>query len=95
VSLDPKNSVGATRQLGNIYERLNAARRRRERLLETPFPANDDRQVPRRRAAAESFPALKKPRPEPPVRAAREWSRAVPWLLGALIFAVVSAFAVG
>jgi hypothetical protein len=75
--------------MGNIYDRLEDARKKRERALETPHPANDDRpQLP--------FPKLKPPVDFPaetlPQPSFIEW--AAPVLLALAIFAVIFAFAV-
>ena len=94
-SRDPLDA-GSEQRSGNIYDRLEAARRKRERILRTPYPANDDHKAPAARPVSETFPALKPPRDvTPSTTGAPQWSRAVPWLLGALIFAVIFAFAVG
>lgn len=85
------------RSVGNIYDRLDAARRKREQALETPTPANDDRETMSKPtpAAKRVFPTLKPPRHDfaeevsPP-----RWDWAVPWLLGIAIFAVIFVFAV-
>ena len=85
------------RSVGNIYDRLDAARRKREKALETPTPANDDRETMSKSAPAADrvFPTLKPPRYDfaenvsPP-----RWEWAVPWLLGLAIFAVIFVFAV-
>ena len=95
--MDSNGPVGAAadRQLGNIYDRLDAARRRRERLLRTPEAANDDRQVTKPRAPSEVFPRLKPPRVQGPGHGpAPRRDAALPWLLGALIFVLIFVFAV-
>ena len=85
------------RSVGNIYDRLDAARRKREQVLDTPAPANDDRETMSTptRAANRVFPTLKPPRPDfsEEVSPSR-WEWAVPWLLGLAIFAVIFVFAV-
>ncbi len=86
----------AEQSTGNIYHRLNVARRKRERILDTPSPANDDRQASRVPSQAKVFPTLKPPRTDVPDMAdGKNWSWAVPWLIGATIFAVIFGFAVG
>jgi hypothetical protein len=85
------------RNVGNIYERLDAARRKREKVLETPTPANDDRETMRQPipAASRAFPNLKPPRRDVTNETAPpRWDWAVPWLLGLAIFAVIFVFAV-
>lgn len=81
--------------VGNIYDRLDAARQRRERILDTPSPANDDRRTSRKPDADYVFPTLKPPRPDmPDVAVERSWAWTVPWLVGAAIVAVIFVFAV-
>ncbi len=92
------DEVRGERNVGNIYERLEDARRKRDRALDTPAPANDDRRAQRTmpEPVTRSFPTLK-----PPVQnlhdtaTERSLDWAVPWLLGFLIFAVIFGFAVG
>lgn len=78
------------RSVGNIYDRLEDARRQRERALDTPSAANDDR--PQR-----AFPRLKPPADFPPETAPQpslaEW--AAPFLIALAIFAVIFVYAVG
>lgn len=85
------------RSVGNIYDRLDAARRKREQILDTPPPANDDRRAVTKPApAVRAFPKLKPPRTESaPEGTVRNWDRLLPWLLGFAIFVVIFAFAVG
>lgn len=86
----------ADQNIGNIYERLNLARRKRERILDTPSPANDDREASRIMSRTRTFPTLKPPRADMPdigVEKGLAWT--VPWLIGATIFAVIFGFAVG
>lgn len=99
MALDNKNSTSrrSDQSVGNIYDRLNAARRKREQVLDTPKPANDDRKTMSKPAptADRVFPTLKPPRHDfaeevsPP-----KWDWAVPWILGLAIFAVIFVFAV-
>ncbi len=86
------------RNVGNIYERLEDARRKRERALDTPAPANDDRRARHAMSApvTRSFPTLKPPATDIQDTATErslDWT--VPWFLGFLIFAVIFGFAVG
>lgn len=98
MGFEPKQSASHrdNRRLGNIYDRLDAARRQREQILEPPEPANDDRRAeahakPRPRP----FPTLKPPRAVPTRDTeVRRWDWIVPWLLGAAIFALIFWFAV-
>lgn len=86
------------RNVGNIYERLEEARRKREQVLDTPEPANYDRRTESKASASlrRAFPTLKPPAPDFADNAVeRRFDWAVPWLLGLLIFAVIFAFAVG
>lgn len=90
--------IRGDRNVGNIYERLEDARRKRERALETAEPANDDRRALTAMSTAVSrgFPTLKPPASDMPDGATeRRFDWAVPWLLGLLIFAVIFGFAVG
>ncbi len=98
MSLDTKTPAVSRedRSVGNIYDRLEVARRKRERVLETPAPANVDRRAlsttpgPRR-----AFPKLKPPRADmPEYGTAGRWDWVVPWLLGLAIFLLIFAFAV-
>ncbi|MEO1536293.1 MAG: hypothetical protein AAFR73_01055 [Pseudomonadota bacterium] len=85
------------RAVGNIYERLNAARRKREEVLEVPIPANVDQQssAPCAQPKRRPFPTLKPPRSENTKETLyRNWEIAVPWLLGLAIFALIFWFAV-
>lgn len=98
MSLDTNNPVSnrEDRNVGEIYDRLDAAQRQREDILETPAPANDDRRTvsmpPRRRRP---FPKLKPPRRENlGSGAARSWDWATPWALGLAIFILIFVFAV-
>ena len=86
------------RGVGNIYERLEDARRKRERALETPAPANDDRHAQHKSPAPvkRTFPTLKPPKRDMQDTASErslDWT--IPWVLGFLIFAVIFVFAVG
>lgn len=73
--------------MGNIYERLDDARRKRERLLDTPPAAN---------RAKPPFPRLKAPLGNPTVtdapRRGPGWM--LPVLLALAIFGVIFVFAV-
>ena len=83
------------RNAGNIFERLDAARRVREHILDTPEPANDDRRTPRPMTTRTVFPTLKPPHQDMPDAAEeRSWAWLVPWIIGAAILAVIFAFAV-
>ncbi len=92
------DEIRGERNVGNIYERLEDARRKRERILHTSAPANDDR---RAQSAVSTpvnrgFPTLKPPASDMSDGATErslDWT--VPWLLGLLIFAVIFGFAVG
>ncbi len=90
--------VRTERNVGNLYERLEDARRKREQILETPAPANVDRRTQKTVSMplSRSFPTLKPPAQdvaENPSGSRLDW--AVPWLLGLVIFGVIFAFAVG
>lgn len=99
LSLDTSDTVEerVERGVGNIYERLDAARRKREEILDIPEPANEDRRAAvKSRVPDRVFPTLKPPRPPMPVVATEpKYDRFVPWFLGLLIFVVIFAFAVG
>ncbi|MEL7152034.1 MAG: hypothetical protein AAGK71_14950 [Pseudomonadota bacterium] len=98
MGFESKYSVASRtdRSVGNIYDRLDAARRQREQVLETPEPANDDhvaREMSQQRTRP--FPTLKPPRPVMEQETAlRRWDWIVPWLLGVAIFALIFWFAV-
>ena len=96
MALDNKGRVEtrADRNVGNIYKRLDEARRQREQALETPPPANLDREA--RLSKPRPFPRLKPPRNDMPTVAEPhrlEWM--VPVVLGLAILAVIMGFAVG
>ena len=97
MSLDTNNPVPnrEDRSVGNIYDRLDAARRKREQILETPVPANDDRRAETTPSVHRPFPKLKPARSNTLVaRAGRRWDWAMPWALGLAIFVLIFAFAV-
>ena len=86
------------RNVGNRYERLENARRKRERALKTSAPANDDRRTQNAmsKPVNRGFPTLKPPASDMSDGATErslDWT--IPWLLGLLIFAVIFGFAVG
>ena len=81
------------RGVGNIYQRLDEARRQREQALDTPAPANIDREA--RPDAKRPFPKLKPPVDESPTVAEPsrlEWM--LPLALSVVILAVIVGFAV-
>ena len=88
VSSNDRKETRQDRSVGNIYERLDDARKKREKALETPPPANHSKRP---------FPKLKPPvdfPPEPGPRPSRlEW--AAPILLSLAIFGLLVAYAVG
>lgn len=91
------DQTGQERNVGNIYARLNAARRQRERVLETPLPANvDPGNAVVKRAMKRPFPTLKPPAREmPDIAGERKLDWTIPWLIGFVIFAIIFGFAVG
>ena len=84
------------RSVGNIYDRLDAARQQREKVLETPPAANTDRRAETAATAAPlAFPTLKPPRSQTLANPSqRRWDWIAPWLIGAAIFVLIFAFAV-
>ncbi len=93
----PEN-VRSERNVGNLYERLEDARRQRAEILETPEPANVDRRAKGATSMplSRSFPTLKPPADnlsENTTDHSLDW--VVPWFLGALILAVILGFALG
>jgi len=98
VALETKHPVHSRgdRSVGNIYERLDAARRQREQVLETPAPANDDRRAQNKQLPhARTFPKLKPPKTDlPKDTVVRRWDWIAPWLVGAAIFVLIFGFAV-
>lgn len=93
----PTGNPGGERNVGNIYDRLDEARRKRERILETPPPANDDRRAKNvSKPVSRSFPTLKPPASDAQDAVGeRDLDWTIPWLLGLVIFAVIFGFAVG
>ncbi|MEM7720105.1 MAG: hypothetical protein AAF222_12965 [Pseudomonadota bacterium] len=84
------------RTAGNLYDRLDAARQQRAEVLAPLEAANDDHRtgVPSR-DASKTFPTLKPARREARLaRTVRRWDWLVPWVLGALIVALMFGFAV-
>ncbi|MGR3512164.1 MAG: hypothetical protein ACU0GG_05325 [Paracoccaceae bacterium] len=98
MGLEPGYPVNdrSERKVGNIYDRLDAARRQREQVLATPEPANDDRRAaPPRVTPTKALPKLKPPAPGyAELPEARRWDWIAPWLVGAAIFALIFWFAV-
>ena len=81
------------RGVGNIYERLDQARRQREQALDTPVPANIDRKAPMQ--TQRPFPILKPPADDTPTVAEpsrMEWM--LPIAIGLVILAVIVGFAI-
>ncbi len=84
------------RSKGNIYDRLEAARQQREKVLDTPTPANDSRTPTRPTSRPQSFPTLKPQAPDI-LSETRESSFGwgVPLLLALVILGLIFSFAVG
>lgn len=87
---------GAGRTVGNLYDRLDAARQQRAEVLTPLEAANDDHRTSRpSRSTRPAFPTLKPARPETTLsRATGQWHWIVPWLLVALIVTLIFRFAV-
>ena len=83
--------------VGNIYDRLEDARKKRAQILETPEPANQDWEARRRRVSSrQSFPTLKPPKPQAaePAPRPRQFGWTAPLALSLLILLVLFVYAV-
>lgn len=95
---NPQAKPGIDRSVGNIYERLDQARRKRDKILDPPAPANSDEKVKGTPVIRQrSFPKLQPQLPQlemPEVAESPRWDWLINVGLGLVIFLVIFVFAV-